>query len=131
VRVWDLDGNAGPRVLEGHTGGVTAVALDGSGKRAVSGSGDTTVRVWDLDGNAKPRVLEGHTGGVSAVALDGSGKRAVSGSYDKTVRVWDLETKACLAAFICDGSVLSCAWSGNRIVAGDATGRVHLFRWDG
>ena len=65
LRVWDLDGQAPPRVLEGHTGWVKAVALSADGKRAVSGSGDKTLRVWDLDGQTPPRVLEGHTVGLT------------------------------------------------------------------
>ena len=79
-----------PRVLESHTDRVRAVALSADGKRAVSGSDDTTLRVWDLDGQTPPRVLEGHTHWTYAVALSADGKRAVSGSYDKTLRLWDL-----------------------------------------
>jgi WD40 repeat protein len=48
LRVWDLEGNQPPRVLEGHTGVVRAVALLRDGNRAISGSNDGTVRVWDL-----------------------------------------------------------------------------------
>src|ERR1039458_9510671 len=73
-----LTGNQPPRILEGHTLWVTAVALSRDGKRAVSGSYDHTLRVWDMEGNQPPRVLEGHTGLVYAVALSADGKRAVS-----------------------------------------------------
>ena len=94
LRVWDLDGHTSPRVLEGHTSWVDAVALSADGKRAVSGSWDDTLRVWDLDGQTPPRVLEGHTELVSALALSADGKRAVSGSMDQTLRVWDLDGQA-------------------------------------
>jgi WD40 repeat protein len=67
------------------------VALTADGKRAVSGSEDSTLRVWDLEGKQPPRVLEGHKYAVNAVALTADGKRAVSGSEDSTLRVWDLE----------------------------------------
>jgi small GTP-binding protein len=90
VRVWDLDGNQPPRVLEGHTDLVSSVALSADGKRAVSGSVDNTVRVWDLDGKQPPRVLEGHTGSVISVALSADGKHAVSSSGDRTLCVWDI-----------------------------------------
>ena len=58
LRVWDLEGNrwmrllrgyCRPRVLEGHTGEVRALALTADGKRAISASRDGTLRVWDLD----------------------------------------------------------------------------------
>jgi WD40 repeat protein len=48
LRVWDTEGHQAPRVLEGHTDSVNAVALTADGKRAVSGSDDNTLRVWDL-----------------------------------------------------------------------------------
>jgi WD40 repeat protein len=140
LRVWDLEGNQPPRILDGNTGGVKvkAVALSGDGWRVVTGAGtdiltgsdDKTVRVWDLKGNQPPRILEGHTRGVNAVALSIDGQHIVSGSEDHTLRVWDLETGKCLAVITCDAPVNSCAWAGERIVAGDASGHVHLFAWE-
>ena len=90
VRVWDLAGDAAPRVLTGHAGPVNAVAVSADGRTAVSGSADGTVRVWDLAGDAAPRVLTGHAGDVNAVAVSADGRIAVSGGDDGTVRVWDL-----------------------------------------
>jgi WD40 repeat protein len=53
--------------------------------------------------------------------------QAASGSSDKTVKVWDLEVGKALATFTCDAAVLCCAWADARqIVAGDASGRLHL-----
>ena len=88
-----LDAADGPveRILEGHTNNVEAVAVTADGKRAVSGSDDTTVMIWDLEGHQPPRCLEGHWTGVKAVAVTPNGSRAVSGSFDGTVIVWDLE----------------------------------------
>lgn len=37
------------RVLTGHTERVDAVAVTPDGRRAISGSGDSTLRVWDLE----------------------------------------------------------------------------------
>ena len=91
LRVWDLAGTAGPRVLTGHDGPVSALAVSADGRIAVSGDGyDGIVRVWDLAGTAKPRVLTGHAELVRAVAVSADGRTAVSGSRDGTVGVWDL-----------------------------------------
>ncbi len=64
------------------------------------------------------------------MALSADGKRAVSGSWDHTLRVWDLESGTCLAVFTCDAAIRCCAWGGERIMAGDESGNVHLFAWE-
>jgi WD40 repeat protein len=128
-----VDTGACLRVLEGHTGYVTSVALHANGRRVVSGSDYSTVRVWDVDTGACLRVLEGHTGGVRSVALHADGRRVVSGSYDNTVRVWDVDTGACLGTWLgmspflgLDlGSLL--ANGHTRMAAGCADGSVNFF----
>jgi WD40 repeat protein len=80
------------RTLAGHTGTVTAVAVTPDGRRAVSGSHDTTLKVWDLATGAVLQTLAGHANSVTAVALTPDGRCAVSAS-STTLKVWDLATK--------------------------------------
>ena len=64
------------RVLSGHTGLISSVALTPDGKWALTGSRDNTARLWDLSNlGSSPRVLSGHTGTINSVAItaDGSG----------------------------------------------------------
>ncbi|HZT41544.1 MAG TPA: hypothetical protein VFA07_05125 [Chthonomonadaceae bacterium] len=119
------------RILEGHSSTVYAVALTLDGKRAVSGSGDSTLKIWDLETGKPLQTLQGHSNWVSAVALSPDGKRAVSGSGDNTLKVWDLEKGAILAEFTADGNVYACATApnGKTIVAGDSLGRVHFLSY--
>jgi WD40 repeat protein len=70
------------------------------------------------------------TGWVKVMAFKADGKRALVGSEDSTLRVWDLESGRCLAVFTGDAVVSSCAWSEERIMAGDQDGHVHLFAWE-
>jgi len=48
VTVWDAASGERLASFRGHSGGVTSVAIDGAGRRVISGSGDTTAIVWEL-----------------------------------------------------------------------------------
>ena len=80
-----------------------------------------------------PFGLEGHSFYVNVVAITPDGRRAVSTSKDHTLRVWDLESGKELALLTAEHSTASCAVSldGRTIVAGDATGNMHILKMEG
>jgi WD40 repeat protein len=80
------------RILSGHAGVVTAVAVTPDGKFAVSGSWDKTVKVWELATGEEKLTLRGHSDWVTAVAVTPDGERVVSASRDSKLKVWDLVT---------------------------------------
>ncbi|GBG16156.1 WD repeat-containing protein wdr-5.1, partial [Hondaea fermentalgiana] len=96
VRVYAVPSFQLVRVLEGHTGLVLSVALEGD--RIVSGSSDKTVRVWDARSGDALHVLQGHSNLVNSVSLLGSeivsGSGSIFGTADYSVRIWDAETGA-------------------------------------
>jgi WD40 repeat protein len=92
VRLWDVHKGPEPVLLNGHTGGVAALAFSPDGKRVASASADNTVRLWDVDKGKELLVLKGHTGTVAAVVFTSDGKRLVSASADATIRLWDVGT---------------------------------------
>jgi WD40 repeat protein len=110
VRLWDVEAERCTQMLDGHTDGIYDVAFDPTGRRALSGSRDTTLRLWDLANGRCPRVFEGHTYHVHSVAWRVDGRRALSCSQD--IRLWDLENGRCLRVFTGHTQTIrSVAWS--------------------
>src|SRR5207247_948556 len=82
-RLWDVEtGEEGAR-LEGHTGWLWALAVSPDGRRALSGSADTTLRLWDLASGEEAMRFTAHGKTVHAVAFAPDGRRAASGGSDQ------------------------------------------------
>lgn len=77
--------------LTGHTSSVNGVAIDPSGRLAVSVSSDKTVRVWDITAQSLLRVLGRHSKTVAAVDVSADAALAVSVGHDKRLRMWRIE----------------------------------------
>ena len=127
MRLWDLVTGETLRTLEGHTSGVTAVAVLTDGRRALSGSNDHTLRLWDLATGETLHTLEGHTSTVRAVAVLADGRRALSGSYDNTLRLWDLQTGKSSAEYVADAAINCVDFArDDLIVAGTTDRKIHI-----
>jgi WD40 repeat protein len=99
VRIWDALEGLQIACLEGHTQGVTSIAIfydEANSPRIVSGSWDNTVRIWDARRGAELACLTGHHYCVISVATYLAECRVASGSWDNTVRIWDPHTGECL-----------------------------------
>ncbi|MEW6491157.1 MAG: hypothetical protein AB1589_01210, partial [Cyanobacteriota bacterium] len=112
---------------------VNAVAVTADGKRAISGSFDTTLKVWNLETGEELFSLKGHSDWVNAVAVTGDSKQAISASDDNTLKLWDLETGEVIASFTGEYPLSCCAVApdGVTLVAGERSGRVHFLRLEG
>jgi cytochrome c len=73
--------------LRGHGGPVRALAISPDGKRAVSGSFDTSAIRWSLTRNVATQVLRFHDGAVNAVAYLKDG-RIVTAGADAHIAIW-------------------------------------------
>jgi len=73
--------------LRGHGGPVRALAIAPDGKRAVSGSFDTSAIRWSLERNAALQVMRFHEGAVNAVAYLKDG-RVVTAGADAHIAIW-------------------------------------------
>jgi WD40 repeat protein len=75
------------------------------------------------------RTLRGHRGMVLTCALTDDARYGISGSEDMTVRLWDLQQSRLLFTFATASAVEACdiAANGSVAIAGETSGRVHLF----
>ncbi len=86
------------KILEGHTGPITCLAIAPSQECFVSGSKDGTLKIWNLKEGKCISTLEGHSSEVSCVDISPNGRFVVSGGHDKMLRLWEWETGRCIYA---------------------------------
>jgi len=111
---------------------VSALALDGAGRRLVAGDNDGKVMVWNLDnGSTKPVLLRGLQGlNVESVAISPSGQWIAAGvERHGKIGLWgaDGQLSPLLA---CPGhhvEVLGFSPDSERLVAGCSDGSVHAW----
>ncbi|XP_078483712.1 uncharacterized protein LOC101242943 isoform X2 [Ciona intestinalis] len=83
VTVWDCVTRELRKALVGHTGTVTAVAVDNS--YIISCSHDTTIRVWDIRNYQCLRVLRHHNGAVQCMSYHD--KVIITGGADRLIHM--------------------------------------------
>lgn len=88
------------RILRGHIGKVSGIAISPDSKMIVSASGeDRTIRVWDAEKGDLLETLSEDVGPVITVAFSPNGKFFVTGSIAESrfIKFWDTETRKLLA----------------------------------
>ena len=90
--MWDTASGRSLAKLDGHKGGVWAVAFSADGQRLVSAGEDRMVRVWDAGAGHPMYAIAGHGAPVLSVTFSPDRRMIVTGSADKTVRIWDAAT---------------------------------------
>jgi WD40 repeat protein len=89
VRLWDRTGKQLMRVLSGHEGAVTGVAVSRDGSLLYSAGRDGTVRRWDVRTWRGGDVLCTAPRGLLALVLSSDGRTVATGGEDTLVRIVD------------------------------------------
>jgi WD40 repeat protein len=132
ARLWNPAAGVALCTVTGHTGAITATAMDSAGRRAITVATDYhdfAARLWDLDTGRLSSLLAGHTGPLTSVHISPDGRRAMTGSGDRTARLWNLDNGRCLR--VLDGHthiVDSVTFTGETAVTVELTGAVRI--WD-
>ena len=118
------------RQLEGHVGGVGAIAFSSDGGLLATGSTDGTARVWKVAGGEFVTILPGHEGFVTDVEFRPDGNFIATASRDGRARIFDAQSptlRATLAAH--REPVTDVAWSrdGTKLVTASTDGTVRTW----
>jgi WD40 repeat protein len=111
LEVWDLlNGTQLFTIPPGHGASVTALAVTGDGRYAISAGWDLSLKIWDLDLASTTHVHPGAAGPIEAIAVAPEGGRAVSASAGR-LKVWDLASGRILSELATghSGSIITMA----------------------
>ncbi len=96
VRVWNYRSTVCTLTLDGHSAGITALAVFPSGRYVATAARDGSVRIWDLHNRKEKCVLRNahNTGSDVTSVCVLSEWRVVSGggSLDRQLCVWDIDS---------------------------------------
>ncbi|CUG89220.1 WD40 repeat-containing protein, putative [Bodo saltans] len=83
----------GMKRISGSHAGVTAVCVDNSNQRIITGGADSQVRVWRISGQAftMEASMKEHKATINAISINSSDTECVSASDDGSCIVWDLK----------------------------------------
>jgi pleiotropic regulator 1 len=87
------------RVISGHLGWVTSVAVDPSNTWFATGSSDRTIKIWDLATGVLKLTLTAHIQQVRALAISNKHTYMFSAGDDKQVKCWDLEQNKVIRSY--------------------------------
>ena len=115
--------------LQGHDGGVQAVAFSPDGQALATAGRDNSIKLWQVDGQPL-LTLNGHQDVVWSVSFSPDGKTLASASRDRTVRLWDTQGKQLQSLQGHNGDIYSVSFSpdGQTIATASADKTVKL--WD-
>ncbi|XP_075071934.1 uncharacterized protein LOC142160826 [Mixophyes fleayi] len=141
IRVWDISSCLELKMLSGHTGGVTCLALISPGTYKFnssllpacedfvsSGSTDSSIKVWSLI-TGQP-VLSIYTfSAVSSLTYIPDTKLLISGSDGGKIDVWDLETQENLQSKKAHGEKVSALqFHSGLLYSGSSEGCLKVWR---
>jgi hypothetical protein len=112
----------------GHKEGITDACFRGDSSILASASQDGTIKLWNMTDGTMAKTIQAHAGGAMSVAFTHDG-RIVSCGRDRLVKIWGPDGTAIKSFEPFSDLALRATVSadGNRVVAGDFTGAIHVW----
>ena len=132
VKLWRIGVGDVPLILQGHEGGLRAVAANSGGTLVASAGEETRVMLWDATTGRLVRVLRGATDFVNALSFTPDGRLLAAGGGDARIQVWDTASGQLVRvllghadelnalAFSPDGKLLASAGEDGKVIVWDA-----------
>ncbi|MCP4919708.1 MAG: hypothetical protein GY913_22635 [Proteobacteria bacterium] len=123
ARIWSVEGRV-QMVMRGHESPVHGLAWRPDGRRLATWSGESAVLVWSPRSGEVRARLAAHDAAVTACAWRPDGLRLATASADGQARIWDPEASG---QRVFEGhrvALRSMSIAGERVLTGDASGRV-------
>ncbi len=117
-------------VLQGHSSGVTCIAIANFQSILASGSSDCFICLWDSQKLELVCTLKGHSKTVNCIVFNHNDTKIVTGSDDRTARVWNISDFTCTSSINFSDSIKTIAFISEDIfLAGVHCSRKQLKSW--
>lgn len=118
VYTWALVAVAGaladaPRVFEGHSGVITAVAFSADGQWLASGGTDREIRVWNVADGKTKTVLKGLSQAPEVLVFSRDGAHLASGDIGLELKLWNLKTGEAAATWLHESTISDVVFSAD------------------
>ena len=131
LHVWEAFTGREYLTLKGHSKRITGISWRADSNILASSSEDGSVRLWEMENGSQVKTWGAHGGGVSSLEFARDG-RLVTCGRDRVTKVWD-QAGAQQRAFPAFSDIaLECSFCDetNRVIAGDWTGKINVWKAD-
>ena len=131
MHVWEAHTGREYLTLKGHSNRITGISWRLDSNILSTGSIDGSVRLWEMEEGRQVKTWGAHGGGVTSLEFARDG-RIVTTGRDRTAKVWNQDGAAQVTypAFADIALEVSFCDETNRIIAGDWTGKINVWKTD-
>ncbi|HIA61513.1 MAG TPA: hypothetical protein EYN93_01245 [Planctomycetaceae bacterium] len=131
LHVWEAFTGREYLTLKGHSGRITGISWRADSNILATSSEDGSVRLWEMENGGQVKTWGAHGGGVSSLEFARDG-RLVTCGRDRVTKVWN-QAGAQQRAFPAFSDIaMECSFCDetNRVIAGDWTGKINVWKAD-